>query len=1226
MLGQSQVTAVLEQTVVWNESEYLSALPFKGEGEVSDTTLVYRYRFPVSEAIEPSSLVVKFDNERWTPDADSLASIYKNTDAPKYDVVFINKEAFVDVEVVPVKIIEGTAHRLESFSCAVEYTKGDMILKNAQVQDRYACQSVLASGKWMKVSVAETGIHKITYAQLLEWGFSSPNKVRVFGYGGEMLPEANNDYRPDDLPETPAWHYNSAIYFYAQNNVVWKWNSERNMFLHILHNYVNHAVYFLTDKNGTAKPVAELPAETAAINTTVTQFDDRQCYEEEFTNFHSTGKLWVSKEWFSNSTQKFSFSFPARNVAEPVSMFTQVATSGSVDGTFQYAHEGKNIATIKVVGNSNNYAQLGSRAVSFSSTSQNVALDIKYGHTGAKGYLDFIDLNARSNLNISGAQLLFRDKQSNGTGKVALFRIAGASAGTVVWDVTNRTAITKLPTAMNGNYLEFKTSTATLKEFAAFNPSGEFPCPVRVGDVANQNLHGVGAVDYIIVAHPDFHTQAQELADLHFQYHGLNTVIVTPEQIYNEFAWGHQDPVAIRSFAKMIYDRNGGIKYLLLFGDGSFDNRGIKPDNKYHQYNIVTCETGYSTGDSSYATDDWFGFLDDNESTTASSSKVDIAIGRFPVETAEEASIAVAKVRKYLEEQTYGMWRKRVTFLGDDLDNQVHMRQSDESAGIIEEAHPEFDIRKIYTDNYPKVTSTGGKTYPAASEAVNRAIVDGTLVFTYVGHGGPSGFSHEKVVTLAHARKWNNIKELVFFMTFTCDLAPFDKHDIIGKSFGEQLFLNPYGGAIALFTTTREVYISNNGTLNRKIHEYLFAPNTDGCTRSIGEIIMHTKQNMGDDLNMQRFVLLGDPALRLCYPDRYRMQLLTVNDTIVEKAAPLQAKSTVRLAGHITDERGNRYSQFNGIADVVVYDKDINYATMGNDGEAPFEFREYSNIIFKGKSTVKNGMFKTEFVVPQDIRYNIDKGKVSMYASTDDGGTQAMGVNKDIVVGGLGSNANADNAGPKVQLYLNHNTFHNGETTGQSPLLFATFEDESGINVGNGIGHDILLVIDGDKNNPVVLNSYFQGETDNYRRGTVVYQLAALDRGNHEISLKVWDTYNNSTTARLDFVVSDLNELKVSNFALFPVPVHPYEPVYFSFDMDDPNSVLTITAEGINLAGQLTGSRAITTGALGNNIPQTSLLPSDIGITKAGIYFVRFVIVSDSGKKSQVAKKIMVQP
>lgn len=1217
-------------------------LPFDGEGEIRDGIPVYRFRAPLSKNnnLNTAGLSLDITNLSWKADSDPFIDSYPQSfEQPDYRLVHIRHETFVEVELIPYTTIDGRPHILESFTCTIHFTTNPQLqLKATALSDRYAANSVLASGKWIKIAVDQSGIHKIPYSTLTEWGFTNAANVSIFGHGGEMIPRANSEPRVDDLPQLAVWHHKNAVYFYAQGPAIWRWDESKNMFIHEIHGYTDKAFYFITDGAGTPRQVDIRETETTSATLTSAHFDDLRYHEQELNNLLRSGRRWYGEKLSPSEglTKEFNFSFPSRDVSQPVKMMARVVCSDNVESPFEFRINQNAIPDLTLITPPISHSDYvgyyahekeGSTSVVNSESDLSVSVALKNQAPTVTGWLDYITLNARCHLAINNGQLLFRDKTSQGAGNITRFRLGNSTAETVVWDITNRTLPERLSTNLAGNDLVFIAATTDLKEFAAFNPSAQLPVPVKVEVVENQNLHATQPVDYIIVAAREFTEQARQLANLHTQHSGLSVLVVNAETIYNEFAWGHKDPTAIRSFVKMLYDRAEGDpsktpKYLLLFGNGSFDNRSEDGKTKSH---VITYQSENSIHrTNTYVTDDYFGFLDDPEGADDRYDRPDIGIGRFPVKTVEEAKTAVNKVKAYLENQAEGAWRKLITFVGDDEDSNIHMRDANLLAAKVENNYPWFDVRKIYLDNYEKVTSSTGKRFPEAEDMVNRTISEGTLIFNYVGHGSEHTLSAEQIINTRGIQKWNNIRNLPVFVTATCEFSRFDNPYLV--SAGEETFLNPQGGAIALLSTTRVVYSSLNYQLNNAFFNYVFTHTVSGQKPALGDIIRQTKTASGSSVNKLNFTLLGDPALKLAYPNN-RINLVKINENPVD-AAPdtLKALSKIKLEAEVVSPEGERLNNFNGTADITVYDKPMKVKTLGNDGAAPFEFSQYSNILFKGKATVTEGKFTCDFMVPYDIRYNYAPGRISLYAWSEEAG-EAFGANNEVIVGGFNLDAPDDFDGPEVELYLNDAAFKPGDQTGPAPMLYAKIRDFSGINTsGNGIGHDILLIIDGDKDNPVILNSYFQATPDTYQEGMVMFQLPQLPKGRHEITLKVWDSYNNSTIAGTWFEVGNSKELRVSNFMMVPNPVVPGGQNWFSFGVDEPNSTLSLMVDGITTAGTRTGTLRYEIVASGNYINPIPLSLSALGINRPGIYLIRFIISSNTGKESQITQKILVQP
>jgi hypothetical protein len=462
-------------------------------------------------------------------------------------------------------------------------------------------------------------------------------------------------------------------------------------------------------------------------------------------------------------------------------------------------------------------------------------------------------------------------------------------------------------------------------------------------------------------------------------------------------------------------------------------------------------------------------------------------------------------------------------------------------------------------------------------------------------------------------------------MTATCEFSRFDNHH--HTSGGEEVFLNPNGGGIALLSTTRIVYSSLNFTLNNAFYNHAFEYDANGQPLRLGEMMRRTKIESGANTNKLNFTLLGDPALRLIYPaDEVITANLNTKSLSENQTDTLRALSHNSLSANITDPLGNILNDFNGTAFVTVFDKAVDTQTLGNGGNEPFEYQEFSNILFKGRATVTNGQFSVDFVVPQDIRYNYDKGRISYYALSDDG-RDAAGAYSNIVIGGISNNPLSDNEGPEIDLYLNYPGFRNGQSTGPRPMLYANIFDESGINTsGIGIGHNITLIIDENTNNPLVLNDSFIANTDDYQTGQVIYHLPSLEEGTHTLSLKVWDNYNNSSTATLTFKVVNGHGINIRNFTAYPNPVSPGEDVYFTMQTDVPNSLLKATIQFANASGAVTGTVEDELVSTGNLIGPYRLPLEQSGWNRSGVCFVRLILETQNGNESSATLKLVPVP
>ncbi len=1177
-------------------------------------------------ASEEETLIIKSSN--YSGGSDIVRDYY---------ISYVDEKPVLNVEIIPlVKKGQSDFAKVLKYSLSFDILKKRKAVK-ASGSVEYAANSVLSSGKWVKIRTGDDGIYRIPYSKLKSWGFNGPSKVRIFGNGGIMLPKANSDSRFDDLRENGTWHYGNAVYFYAKGTVEWRYDDENGMWMHQLNDFGDYSYYFLTEDAGEGKDIETRDYSDLTPNVDVDKYDAYDFHEEELKNLLKSGRTWYG-EWFSyygKQSEVFDFNFRHLSVEDTVKLYTSVIARANVTSYFEMSVNGESmpaqtlpINPISFSDYTGYYVHEGKGVAYFKSNSDNVSVEVKYSlpSNTSQGWLDYLCLNARCHLIMDGNLLLFRDTKSVGNGNVARFHISNTDPGVTVWDVTDFTRPVNIVGVHKGNAFSFMAPADTLKEYVAFVPGNNFPEPDYVEDVENQNLHAVSNVDYVIVAYKDYEAEAERLAELHQSVDGLSCYVVTNEKLYNEFSSGKPDIAAIRDFMRMLYKKaatqDQKPKYLLLFGDGSYDNRTYDDKNTNR---ILTYQSVNSIHHAySYVSDDFFGFLDDDEGGNIRRDMLDIGIGRFPVNTVDEAKDAVNKVKEYLTNQYQGKWKTQLTFLGDDGDNNIHMRDADRLARKVSVSHPEFDINKIYFDSYQKITTSTGKAFPEVNELIDKTVLEGTLVFNYTGHGGENGLAHERVLTIPMIEAWTNLDRLPLFVTATCEFSRFDDYN--HTSAGELVFLNNVGGGIGLFTTTRLVYSSLNFIINNNLYNHIFEKDENGNKLKLGDIMKKTKNASGSSINILNFTLLSDPAIPLAYPGKY-VETLKVNDKPVDEYVDtIKALSKAKIEGEIVAGDMAPVTDFNGIMDIVMYDKPSTVMTMGNDGATPFEYEMFQNKIFTGQVSVTDGKYLSEFMVSKDIRYNIADARVSYYASDDNGG-EAFGANNDIPVGGVSEDPPFDEQGPEIVLYLNKSTFVSGGSTGTRPLLYAQLYDENGINTtGIGIGHDLTLVIDDDKSRTMVMNGYFQAEPNSYQKGMVVFQLPEQTPGPHKLSFKAWDNLNNSSTAEIGFNVDDKGELNVEQVSFFPNPVGYSGSAQLYFTHDEPNSSVNIEMSTYTISGQLLNKENIKTVSQGSSIQPVSWYPvnSDGVRLGPGIYVVRFNVLTQTGKSTVFSKKILV--
>ncbi len=1240
---------VIHEKITWNEpvsymagNKEITFFDFDHMGDIDPETNLSKYTRSVSlpDGIDYSSVQVEITNKQyiWPTPKEHLAfkNIILNSELSlEVNISQSGHQYFADISFIPAKRDPNTStfQKLSAYDMEISYdTLQQTTLKStSSYAQTFAENSVLSDGSWSKIQISESGIYKISYTTLKNWGISNPENVGIYGNGGGLLPQANDEERDDDLVENAVWHYNSSVYFYAEGPVTWEYNTSSDMFIHEKHPYSDYSYYFITEKDEESKSIEDSGLVSDTYTEETDYFNDYDYSEENSLNLLESGNKWLGDrfDYYGDREIDYSFTFDNIVLGSDIKTYIALTSRSSSTSTFIAEHNDTefgsvNIASVSTDDDTGYYAREGVIDDTFEADSDDVSITLSYDedNTSSIGYLDYISINVNRELIFIEDELQFRNNDLTESGSIVKYNLSSCPSDMVLWDVSNPLIPLNIDISVSNSTCTFNYDASTLKYFVAFDPSGSFPSPEFVENIENQNLHGMDNANYLIVCHPDFEEQAERLGEIHEAYNGLSYVVATTDQIYNEFSSGKPDVTAIRSFAKMFYDRAGDDddlkpKNMLLFGDGSYDNRPDIDDNTNY---VITYQSDNSIHQTnSYVSDDYFGFLDDSEGESMTSDKLDIGIGRFPVASVDEATNAVDKTDYYLNDQTSDSWKSQLTFVGDDGDSNIHMQHADNLAEKVDSNYPQFNIEKIYFDAYEKETSTVDESYPDVEDAIYDAIDNGTLIFNYTGHGGTTALAHEYVVTTSHIETWNNINKLPIFITATCEFSRFDEND--DPTAGENIFLSEIGGGIALYSTTRIVYSSLNYIINNALYNYIFEQDEDGEPLTFGEIMKYTKHDSGSSVNKLNFTLLGDPALQPLYP-RYDANTLTLNGTsITESIDTLTALSHNTLTGNILDVSEDIQTDYNGEIYVYVYDKKTAVTTLDNEGDGAFEYETYENLIFKGTSTVTDGEFSSEFTVPKDIKYNYDTGKISYYAYSDDDDREAFGAFDDFIVGGMEDSYDDDTEGPEISLYLNDRTFTSGSETTSAPLLYADISDENGINTtGSGIGHDITCTIDGDSSDPVVLNDYFQAEANSYQNGTIEYQLDELESGEHTLTVKAWDTYNNSSEASISFIVSTDSPMSVNNSMVYPNPVESGETTYFYFEHDEPNTTLSLTISIYTLNGQLIDNESTSVVSLYNTIS-----PIEWDITyDAGLYLYKIEITSETGRKGEVTGKILV--
>ena len=1090
----------------------------------------------------------------------------------------------------------------------------------------YVNTSVLSEGHWVKIRISESGICRMTFDELRRAGID-PSNVQVFGYGGAQKEQDFTKANIDDLPQVPIYKGEDYILFYVQGPISWTYNTSSSRFVHTRNTYSDYGYYFLTD-SGT-ELVRQPEAAPAGTPTDVTTYPFYQVQDKDSINLIDRtgvlggGRYFYGEQFNANQKRTFSFATPNAIEGESCAIYVDVAANSKYTSYFAATLNSANSKSVAITPIPDNYTFGVAGTISLTGTAQadkqQVQLQLQNGNSGALGWLNYIEITTTSALTMTGDYMPVRTTVNRNTNTPVRFHLSNAATNTMVWDITDLDTIRPMDvTVTNGEATWVGMQADGIREYIAFNPNGsKFVQAQVIGTVANQNLHALSNIDYIIICPEGYETEATRLAQAHQDKQAITWAVVTDQQVYNEFSSGTPDATAYRWLMKMLYDHaNSGVgqkpRWLLLIGHGSFDNRKLLINSGSNL--LLTYQSKNSLNEvQAYATDDYFGWLDDKEGTNDRTAKMDIGVGRLPVESVEEARTTIDKIIRYMRNEQAGKWKNQLVYLADDGENGLHTETAEVSAEQIRIKNPDFVVHKIFLDAYPQEVNASGESYPLAKNRVLNLLKGGVLFFDYSGHGGYNAITSESILNQKDIESMSN-ENLGFWLFATCNFAQCDGGK---RCAAESAVLNPDGGAIGIFAATRTVYASQNTTLNRSVCDTLFGhSDVFHYDMTLGEAMAIGKNGLSDE-NRLAYVLLGDPALRLNYPTDYQVQTLTKMDT-------LNALSVQHVEGRIIDEDSVLVSDFNGKVDITIYDKMQSIPTRDNDNvggeQRVVEYNDYPSTIFSGATDVKNGLFNYTFMVPKDIRYNFGSGRIVYYAVTTDSleTAEAVGHCHDFIVGGTGSIVTVDTMGPEMRIYLNTPAFVDGGRTYATPRFYAELEDEHGINTaGAGIGHDLMLIVDDDPKQIYVLNDYFTAANNSYQSGLVSYLMEALPDGQHSLSFRAWDLLNNSTTKSLNFVVEAGLDPSIYSVTTYPNPVQTEGIVNLIVNYDQPDERLSTELYLYNINGQLVYSH------LQKNPDAVSINLAQLGL-QPGVYVYNLRIKSASSKYSMTSGKIIV--
>ncbi|MDE7421173.1 MAG: type IX secretion system sortase PorU [Muribaculaceae bacterium] len=1109
--------------------------------------------------------------------------------------------------------------------------------------EKYASSSILSSGKWVKIDISTPGLQTLTSQNLKNFGFSNPNSVYVYGYGGRMISEALTVDMPDDLPPVPVVRQNDgSITFYAAGTITPKASSSKAMaYDHVINPYSENSFYFLSDVAPTTTPTIEDLSDLNGMDV-FTSFTCQLVHENDLIQYAKTGREYLGEDFRLNKSQSFNFDLPDNVTGDAKIRVRFGANTTSAPSSFIISANGQRLQAtsedrIQSVTTSEQYykATTTSKLAEGVGSSLNVGIEYSQGGVVNMARLDWIEVEYEKSLALRDSKLYFMVDPS----KSSAYCISGASEQTMIWDVTEPWNIKEVKGYFNPDdkSLTIGVNGRGLREFIAFEPTIKGASVPGRFKISNQNIHAMPTPDMVIITPDEFAAAAARIANLHRSIDGMTVHILSPEKIFNEFSSGNPDVSAFRKLLKMWYDRSQSdpegnqFRYCLLMGRPTYDHKSKNPESLRASYprTIMWQSPNSLTETSSYGTDDFIAMLEDEiDERPMQARKQLVSVGRYTVTSALEADIVASKLESYVTSPAYGTWRNNVMVIADDGDNAQHLEQAQKAIKnmMAEGAGPHYAYDRIYLDAFDRKQTGTGLSFPKATERMlMKWQKEGVSLITYIGHANPKEWGHEKLLTWHDINNMSN-QYLPVLYAATCSFGKWDAEDVSGA---ELLLTNPAGGAIAVITPSRTVYIAKNEAITNSISTEMFRKDSIGLGQRIGDIVRLGKNRMATpDDNMLRYHLFGDPALRMPVANLS----ITIDSLAGQPAATdlsdapiLQARSSVKISGRITDNEGNT-APFNGPIQYTLFDAEKSVTTNGWGEKGKVSaYEERSSKLATGSAIVNNGEWSATILMPAEISNNYAPAFLSLYAYDQNVKSEANGSTDKLYVFGYDENSTEDFEGPTIESFgVSSSSGVQSATVHSSPVAMAVFSDESGINISDAaIGHKMSLKLDSSKIFDDVSN-YFTPDPEDETRGSIAYPLNNLEPGDHQLQLIVWDNAGNSSSEVVNFKVGLNMRPKVAEISSF------YSRERDQLDMrvttDRALCSLQCRLECFDLLGNLLWSvdRKAYSNSDSSFTINWNIEDSNGNRLPRGIYNLRATITSDDGLSTSHSKKIAI--
>lgn len=1066
-----------------------------------------------------------------------------------------------------------------------------------------------------------------------------PHKLQLYGGQNGMLPQLNSAPRISDLRQVSLFEvgltdgqFNNGDYllFFGQGPDRYELDPVKGTFNYENNLFTDKSFYFLT-LGSTAGLRLAARSDMPGSFPVIAEYDYFDIYENDQTSLLHSGRNWYGEGF--GSTLSYTVRFPISGILpdSELKLITSVVGSSTATSVFRFMVNDVPVSTQTVSSIPGTpFTEVGTAVMDTvivnanqvsapTRTDQDVMITFsKEGVESASGYLDYVLIQARRSLAAPGNQFIFSSLKSLEQPVTRYLVTSGGDAH--VWDITDPfEPIDQLFQANTvSGTITFATSSTQLRTFISFLLSNG--TPAYEGEIPNQNLKGIGATDLLVITAPEFLSEAMRFASYRSSHSGIQVTVVTTDQVYNEFSGGKQDVTALRDLVKYLYDKGVGLKNVMLFGRGSYDYKDKLSFNK----NFIPIYQSRNSLNplATFASDDYIGFLEDDEGTWREVPPIDlhtmeVGVGRIPVKKLEEARAWVNKVIAY-EGANWGPWRKRILMTADDGDGNLHQIQAQQLSDSLESTHPEAEVGKLFLDAFDQIGVPNNQSSPAARNALTTAVSDGVGIINFTGHGSELQWMQEKIVDQQSFDEWKPGKRFPFLVTATCEFGRDDDPGLISTA--ELSLFRANSGSIGLLTTARPVYSSTNFMLNRAFYQSLFT-RSGGLIQDWGSVFRLTKNNSISGVSNRNFALLGDPSM---LPPLGSAQVVIDNITnLTSGSDTLKALSLVRIQGSIY-QLGIPDNQYNGIVQLTLFNKPTTHVTKG-DENPPFTYTLRDDALFRGNATVTAGLFEVEFIIPKEIDPAVNTGMIGLYVSPDGADRDGMGSQTGIKVGSAETNTGADTTGPMVELFMGDTTFISGGLTASSSRVIAILSDENGIDISTyNPQNDILAKFDDGA--AVSLNAYYRADPDNFKRGKVDYPVEGLAPGHHTLTLSATDTYGNATSATIAFTVSDSPGIQIEQWLTYPNPFSTSTVFHFKHNRTGEDLEAEVT-----IFDRLGRVVLFNTYQIGSSTYKVDL-PSWDGTTPdgnkltGGLYLMKLAVRSllDGSKNERIAKVILL--